>query len=284
MTRKVGLAACLIVAMSLAAGAPAYAELPHDWGLWTLAPASPIMEELVKLHNALEIVAGVIVLVVFVLLGYVMVRFRASRNPTPSTVTHNTLLEVVWTAIPVVILVAIAFPSFRLLYAMDKVQNADLTIKVTGHQWYWSYAYPDYKIGFDSNVVQDADLKPGQPRLLTVDNPVVLPVGEVIRVQITADDVIHSWSVPEFGIKNDAVPGRLNESWVKIEAPGTYYGQCSQLCGINHGFMPIEVIALPKDQFEAWLDQHKPKAKSAAAMPAPGPVSGPVVAENVVRQ
>jgi cytochrome c oxidase subunit 2 len=164
----------------------------------------------------------------------------------------------------VLILVAIAFPSFKLRYAMDRTEAADYTLKVTGHQWYWSYSYPDQNIAFDSNMVQDDSLEAGQPRLLTADNHVVVPVGAVVRVQATADDVIHSWSVPAFGVKIDAVPGRLNETWFKAERAGTFYGQCSQLCGINHGFMPIQIEAVSKEDFDAWVAQNAQKSSSAA--------------------
>ena len=202
-----------------------------------------------------RLINGLIIL----LLGYIIIRFSAKRNPHAQQWSHNTVLEVVWTLIPVLILVGIAFPSFKLLYAMDRAEKADITLKVTGHQWYWSYAYPDLNVGFDANVVQDESLTEGQPRLLTTDNPLLVPVGAVVRVQLTADDVIHSWSVPAFGVKSDAVPGRLNETWFKAETPGTYYGQCSQLCGINHGFMPIEIHAVSKEDFDAWVEQNAKK-------------------------
>ena len=217
------------------------------------------MDQIDSLHRGVTVIIVLVTLFVFAMLGIIVVRFNARAHPRPATFSHNTPLEVLWTVVPVAILAGIAFPSFRLLYAQDRVANSDLTIKVTGHQWYWSYAFPDQKVAFDSNIVDDSSLKPGQPRLLTVDKPLVLPVGKVVRIQITADDVIHSWSVPSLGLKTDAVPGRLNETWVKIERPGTYYGQCSQLCGINHGFMPIEVRAVPPERFAAWL-----KAQEAA--------------------
>ncbi len=250
---------------SLFAAAPALADQPRPWGMWMQPAASPIMHQIVALNTIITGIILVIVILVFGLLGYVIFRFRASRNPVPAKWTHNTPLEVAWTLGPVLVLVFIAFPSFHLLYSMDRVKDADLTLRVTGHQWYWSYAYPDQKVSFDANLVQGSDLKPGQPRLLTTDNPVVLPVGAVVRVQTTADDVIHSWSVPALGVKLDAIPGRTNETWVKIDRAGTYYGQCSQLCGINHGFMPIEVQAVTKDQFAAWVQQNQTKQKSSSA-------------------
>jgi cytochrome c oxidase subunit II len=255
------------------ASAPALADsleirgAPHPWGLWTQPPASPIMERLTGLHDAVTVIIVLIALIVFALMGYIFVKFNAKANPKPSTRTHNTVLEVIWTAIPIIILVGIAVPSFGLLYAEDHAPDAKLTLKVTGHQWYWSYAFPDYGVSFDSNLKQDADLKPGEERLLTADNPLVLPVGVDIRIQVTADDVIHDFAVPAFAVKTDAVPGRLNETWTHIDQPGVYYGQCSQLCGINHGFMPIEVQAVPVADFQKWLEAHKATKQFTAQGP-----------------
>ena len=240
---------------------PAFADHLRPWGIWTQDPVTPVMEQITSLHNTLTVIIALIVLFVFGLLGYICIRFHASRNPTPATFTHNAKLEIVWTLLPVVILVVIAFPSYRLLYAMDKATNAEYTLKVTGHQWFWSYSYPDLNVAFDSNIVPDKE-----PHQLATDNPVVLPVGAVIRIQVIGDDVIHSWAVPAFGVKIDAVPGRLAETWTRIDKPGTYYGQCSQLCGINHGFMPIEVKAVSKDEFKAWIAEHQ--GKQATLTPA----------------
>ena len=265
LTARLLSALALAPLFALAYGAlPALAEPRHNWGLWTLPPASPTMEGVESLNNKISIVIALITVLVFVLLGYIVWKFSAKTHPQPSTRTHNTVLEVIWTLIPVVILVAIAFPSFRLLYAEDHAPDPKLTLKVIGHQWYWSYEFPDLGVSFDSNVKQDSDLKPGDERLLSVDAPLYLPVGEDIRIQVTAEDVIHSWSVVQFGVKTDAVPGRLNEAWTRIDAPGTYFGQCSQLCGINHGYMPIEVRAVPPAEFQAWIDQHKTTKKSSA--------------------
>ena len=253
-----------VLTVGLAAG-PALADQLRPWGLWTQDPASPTMRQITNLHDVIAVIIALVVVFVFGLLGYICVRFRASRNPQPAKWTHNTALEVIWTLVPVLILVAIAFPSFRLLYAMDRVKDADMTLKAIGHQWYWSYDYVDQKISFDASLVQDGDLKPGQLRLLTTDIHVVLPVNTNVRILTTSDDVIHSWSVPALGIKLDAFPGRLNETWVRIDKPGTYYGQCSQLCGINHGFMPIQVEAVTKEQFTAWVAQNQAKQKSSSA-------------------
>jgi cytochrome c oxidase subunit 2 len=242
---------------------PALADQPVPWGMWMQEAASPTMHQITALNTTITVIILAVLAFVFILLGYVCIRFHASRNPIPAAWAHNTPLEVAWTLLPVLILVAIAFPSFRLLYAMDRAKDADMTLKVTGHQWYWSYSYPDQNVSFDANMVQDSDLKPGEPRLLATDNHIVLPVDTTVRIQTTADDVIHSWSVPSLGVKIDAFPGRLNETWVKIDKPGIYFGQCSQLCGINHGFMPIEVEAISKEQFATWL-QSQPKQTSSA--------------------
>ncbi|PKU22845.1 cytochrome c oxidase subunit II [Telmatospirillum siberiense] len=261
MSRIVPATSVFSAAATLAS--PALADQPKAWGIWMQEAASPTMHQITTLNTTITVIILFVLAFVFVLLGYVVVRFHASRNPTPAKWEHNTPLEVAWTLIPVLILVVIAFPSFRLLYAMDRAKDADMTLKVTGHQWYWSYDYPDQSVSFDANMVQEGDLKPGEPRLLATDNHIVLPVDTTIRIQTTADDVIHSWSVPSLGVKIDAFPGRLNETWVKIERPGFYFGQCSQLCGINHGFMPIEVEAVTKEQFTAWIKNQGKRTSSA---------------------
>ncbi|HIJ62543.1 MAG TPA: cytochrome c oxidase subunit II [Rhodospirillaceae bacterium] len=265
MSRRFAAALLGLVAMGLCA-LPAMADQPQPWGLWMQDAASPTMQQIVRLNGTITVIILLILVLVFLLLGYVMVRFSAKRNPKPAQWTHHTGLEVAWTLIPVLILVFIAFPSFRLLYSMDRTKEAELTLKVTGHQWYWSYLYPDQGISFDANLVQDGDLKPGDPRLLATDNHVVLPVGANVRIQTTADDVIHSWAVPALGLKIDAFPGRLNETWVRIDRPGRYFGQCSQLCGVNHGYMPIDIEAVSKEQFAAWLAKHQ--AKQSMSEPA----------------
>jgi cytochrome c oxidase subunit 2 len=240
--------------------------VPKELGMQ--APATPVMDDIVAFHNFLLVVITGIVIFVTILLVIVMVRFNAKANPTPSKTTHNTLIEVLWTVLPVLILVVIAIPSFRLLYKELVVPKAELTVKATGYQWYWGYEYPDNgDVAFDANIVEDADLKPGQPRLLTTDNPMVVPVDTVVRVIVTGADVIHSWAVPSFGVKIDAVPGRLNETWFKAERTGMYYGQCSELCGQNHAFMPINVKVVSKEDFAAWLEQEKKSADAGSAEP-----------------
>ena len=257
MTRPV-LAWAALAALCMLAPT-AFAGEPQPWAMGFQPAASPTMERITSLAGFINAVIIAITVLVSVLLAYACWRFDAKRNPKPAAWSHNTVLEIAWTAIPAFLLLLIAVPSFRLLYFMDRVQNADMTLKIVGHQWYWSYEYPDLDFKFDSMIVSDDSLKPGQPRLLTADNELVLPAGVPIRLQMTADDVIHSFAIPAFGVKSDAVPGRLNESWVLINEPGVYYGQCSQLCGVNHGFMPIHVRALPKDEFAAWATEAKHK-------------------------
>ncbi len=240
---------------------------PEPWQIGLQPAGTPVMEGIIWFHDFLLWIITAIVLFVLVLLFVVMVRFNARANPVPSRTTHNTLIEVIWTIVPVLILVMIAVPSFRLLFYQLKVPKADLTVKVTGKQWFWSYGYPDQKFEFDSLMVQDKDLKPGQPRLLTVDNEMVVPLNKVVRVEVTGADVIHSFSVPSFGIKIDAIPGRLNETWFKAEREGMYYGQCSQLCGRDHAFMPIAVHVVSEQAYNAWLADAKKKFASTEGRP-----------------
>ena len=231
-----------------------------DWQIYFIDAASPIMERIIDFHTFVLIITILIAVFVTLLLGYVMVRFRAGANPVPSKTTHNPLLEVLWTIIPVLILAVIAVPSFRLLFFQDAVPEPEMTLRVTGSQWFWTYEYPDNgDFTFDAVMLQDDELADGMLRLLETDNRVVLPVDTNIRIEITADDVIHSWALPAFGIKTDAVPGRINATWTRIEREGVYYGQCSELCGINHGFMPIVVEAVSKERFEAWAVEAQAK-------------------------
>lgn len=238
------------------------------WAINLQDPASPVMEKVHEFHHLLLIIQFGIVALVLAVLAYVIVRFNAKRNPEPSTTAHNTLLEIVWTAVPIVILVIIAIPSLKLLYFSNKAQDPEMTLKVTAHQWYWSYNYPDHgDFGFDSVPVASEELQPGQPRLLTVDNPIVLPVGTNIQVLVGTDDVIHNWAVPSLGLKTDAVPGRANETWVRIDKEGTYYGMCSELCGVNHYYMPIQIQAVSKEKFAEWVEQAKQQFAGASGPP-----------------
>ena len=247
--RLLGLA---VAGVALLAGGAAFAEEVGQPGAWEFnlqASATPVMEEIAWFHNWLLIIITVITLFVLALLVTVVVKFNHRSNPVPSRTTHNTLIEVAWTLIPVLILVGIAVPSFRLLFQELDIPKADLTVKATGKQWYWSYAYPDNgKFEFDSLLAQDK-----QPRLLGVDNELVVPVNKVVRVQVTGADVIHSFAVPAFGIKIDAIPGRLNETWFKATKTGMFYGQCSELCGKDHAFMPIAVRVVSDQEFTAWV-------------------------------
>lgn len=229
-------------------------EWPHKFQ----DAATPSMEHITSFHNMMLWIISAIVVFVTGLLLYVMVRFNAKSNPQPSTTTHNVMLEVLWTVVPVVILIVIAVPSFKLLFFEARNPEPDMTIKVTGHQWNWEYDYPDYGgINFTANMIpnKDIDSSKGQVRLLSTDTPVVIPVDTNIVFNVTATDVIHSFAVPAFGIKVDAVPGRLNTTWARVTKTGTYYGQCSELCGKGHGFMPIEIKVVSKDEFNAWVKE-----------------------------
>lgn len=233
------------------------AEAPKPWQMTFQKPATPVMEFLTDFHFLLLVIEGCIVFAVAALILFVVIRFRSSRQKTPSKTAHNTTLEIIWTLIPVMILIVIAIPSFRLLYMMDVTPKSELTIKAIGSQWHWTYEYPDYDIKFDSIMIPPDQLKPGQLRLLEVDNRVIVPIHTNVRIITTATDVIHSWAVPAFGVKRDSIPGRLNETWLNVKREGVYYGQCSELCGQRHGFMPIVVEAVSKAQFEDWLASKK---------------------------
>jgi len=248
-------AAAALVPMTAMAGL----GQPSPWQIGFQQAASPIMEQIAWFHDFLLVIITLITVFVLVLLVVVIVKFNARANPVPSKTTHNTLIEVIWTVVPVMILVAIAIPSFRLLFDQLTIPPAEVTIKATGKQWFWTYDYPDNGFSFDSLMLQDADRKPGQPRLLAVDNEVVVPVNKVIRVQVIGGDVIHAFAVPSFGIKIDAVPGRLNETWFRATREGVYYGQCSELCGKDHAFMPITVRVVNDREYAAWLDEAKKK-------------------------
>jgi cytochrome c oxidase subunit II len=258
--RLLGLA---VAGVALVACGTAFAELgqPAPWEYKLQEAATPVMENITWFHNFLLWLITIITLFVLALLVIVVVKFNAKANPVPSKTTHNTLIEVAWTLIPVLILVALVVPSFRLLFLELDVPKADLTIKATGKQWYGSYAYPDNgKFEFDSVLACDSEHEKCEtPRLLAVDNQVVVPVNKVIRVQTTGADVIHSFAVPAFGIKIDSIPGRLNETWFKATKLGTYYGQCSELCGKDHAFMPIVVRVVNDQDFAAWVETAKKK-------------------------
>lgn len=250
----------LAALFSLGFLAPALAqEAAHNatpWSFLTQAAASPSAERIHEFHDMLVYIIISITLFVLALLIIVIVRFNKRSNPVPSKTTHNVLLEVLWTALPVVILIIIAIPSFKLLYYVDRTENPEMTIKVTGYQWYWGYEYPDHGgINFMSYMIPEDEInsEEGQLRLLSTDRAVVLPVNKNIQIDVTAADVLHSWAVPALGVKTDSVPGRLNSTWFKITKPGTYFGQCSELCGKDHAYMPIEIRAVSEEEFEQWV-------------------------------
>ncbi|WP_238934930.1 cytochrome c oxidase subunit II [Maricaulis parjimensis] len=248
------LTAIALTWMTAAAGAFATPGQPTDGNLGFQPAVTPIMERINEFHNLLLWIIIPITIFVMGLLLWVMIRYNRKANPTPSKNSHNTLLEVVWTAVPILILVVIAVFSFPLLYFQDEIPEADFTIKATGYQWYWGYEYPDQDVPeYISTMVAEEDLAEGQLRNLSVDYPLVVPVGATVRLQVTAADVIHNWAMPAFGTKMDAIPGRINEAWFQVNEEGTYYGQCSELCGIRHAFMPIEVHAVSQDVFDAWV-------------------------------
>ena len=244
--------------LGIFAASVAGAAQPEPWQIGLQEPAGSIAQKATDLHNLLLIVISLISVFVLALLVYVGWRFRRDANPTPSKTTHNTTIEILWTVVPVLILVVIAVPSFRLLYYMDETKNAEMVIKVTGNQWYWNYEYMDDQIAFDSYMLSDDELQPGQPRLLSVDNPLVVPANTKIKMLVTGNDVMHSFFVPSLAVQTYAFIGRVNEVWIDVpEGEKTYYGQCNQICGVNHSFMPIVVKAMAKEEYQAWLADAK---------------------------
>jgi cytochrome c oxidase subunit II len=273
LLRVVASAAIGLAVLTTGGAARAGSGQPTPWQVGLQESAAPVMDNLAAFHNFLLVIITLITAFVLALLVIVIVKFNARANPMPTRTTHNTLLEVLWTVVPVAILVVIAVPSFRLLFFQQDVPPADLTVKATGKQWYWTYSYPDSKFEFDSLMLQDKErerLQPVPPRLLAVDNAMVVPVNKVVRVQTIGAEVIHAFAVPSFGIKIDAIPGRLNETWFKATREGIYYGQCSELCGKDHAFMPIEVRVVSEQAFAAWLEDAK---KKFASDQTPGPAA-----------
>jgi cytochrome c oxidase subunit 2 len=253
---SLALAGLLAAAPTSASWAQEFGGGPHPWQLGLPAGATVVAQQLYGFHNGLLLpIITVIAAFVLLLLGYTAVRYRRAANPVASRTTHNTLIEVIWTAVPVIILVVIALPSFRILYYADRADKPEMTLKVTGHQWYWSYELPDQKVDdYISNLVPDDKIGGDRIRMLSVDYPLVVPVDTTIQVLITGADVIHSWLVAPLGVQKSAVPGRLNESWMRVDHEGTYFGQCTQICGDRHGYMPIEVRAVSKEKFAKWVD------------------------------
>jgi cytochrome c oxidase subunit 2 len=278
--------------------AAALADQPRPWEMGLQNSAAPVMDQVESFHDLLLVIITAISVFVLALLLYVMVRFRESRNPTPSKTSHNTMIEVLWTVVPIMILVVIAIPSFKLLYYADRTPDAEMTVKAVGHQWYWSYEYPDNgNFTFDSRLTcrtaeectQNAKDGVTPLRMLDTDQRVVVPVATNVRLLVTAADVIHSWALPAFGVKLDAVPGRINETWFRAEREGVYYGQCSELCGVDHAYMPIAVEVVSKEKFDAWVkaaqenfDKIETPAAGTAAAPA-GATGGNETAVELAR-
>lgn len=259
-----GAGLCAGLAVANAGSAFAGEGKPQDWQFGFQKMVTPIGQQMDAFNDLLLVIMGLVVAFVLALLVWVMFRYNEKANPVPTRTSHNTVLEVAWTVIPVLILLIISIPSFRLLYAQYAFPPADLTIKVTGNQWFWKYTYPDNgNFSFDSYMLDDKELKPGQPKLLSVDNEVIVPVGKNVHMLVAANDVIHSWAVPSFGVKVDAVPGRVTRTWFKALEPGVYYGQCQELCGTNHAFMPITVRVLSEQDFAAWTENAKKQFKAS---------------------
>ncbi len=251
----------LLAAAMMLSGADALANAPRPWEMGMQPAANELKARISDLHNLVLIIITLITIFVGALLVWVMVRYNATRNPVPSTTSHNTTIEVLWTVIPVLILVVIAIPSFRLVYYLDRTPDPDMTIKVTAHQWYWEYGYPEAgDLAIESRMIRDEDLKPGQLRLLEVDNQLVVPIGKKIRILTNSVDVIHSFFIPSLGVQRYAIPGRTIETWMTVDKPGVYYGQCNQICGVDHSRMPISVKAVTDDEYKAWLGQAKKAA------------------------
>ena len=254
-----------IASFSILSNAGSNESLHKDWQLGFNEPATALMSDVIAFHSyiLMPIITGISILVLGLLL-YIAYRYNSSRNQTASMTTHNTVIEVLWTVIPVILLIIIAIPSFRKLYTAETIPKADLTIKAIGNQWYWSYEYPDYDdFTFDANMLQDEELSDPSLRLLETDTQIVVPVNKVVKLLITSNDVLHAWTIPAFAVKKDAVPGRLNETWFKAEKTGTYYGQCSELCGPKHAFMPINVKVVSQDEFDNWLNFAKEEYASS---------------------
>ena len=267
--RLTALAVAGLVLLTGAKAAMAGLGQPSPWQIGLQQSATPVMDNITWFHDFLLIIITAITAFVLVLLLIVMARFNARTNPVASRTTHNTLLEVAWTIVPIVILLVIAVPSFKLLFLQLNLPAADLTVKATGKQWYWSYSYPDHgKFEFDSLMLKADELKPDQPRLLSVDNDMVVPVNKTVHVIVTGADVIHAFAVPSFGIKIDAIPGRINETWFKATREGVYHGQCSELCGKDHAFMPITVRVVSEQAFAAWVEDAKKKYARDEMVPA----------------
>jgi cytochrome c oxidase subunit 2 len=277
MNARIG-AAASVCAVTIVTGfqeALASEGVPHAWQIDLPHAATPIMESMRSFNTLLLAIIIPIVIFVLALLLWVTIRYRESANPVPSKLSHNSTIEVLWTIVPVLILVIIAVPSFRILFRQFDYPKPDVVVKATGKLWYWNYEYPEEKVTFDSRLIEDADLKPGQLRNLAVDNEMVVPVNKVVQVLTTGGEVIHQWAVPAFGSRVDAMPGRVNRTWFKVTEAGTYYGQCSALCGQGHPYMPIAVKAVNEDEYRKWLaDKQKVAAADSARLALAEPDTG----------
>ncbi len=261
--------ALLSLAAAALAAQPAAAQTPRPWEIGMQTAHSPVETNIQSLHLLVNVLMIGVVVFVATLLLFVMWKYSAKRHPVASRISHNTLLEVAWTVLPVLILVVIAIPSFRLVYFEDRTRDADMTLKVTGHQWYWEFGYPDSdNMHFDSYMVANEDIRPdqGQIRRLSVDNPLVVPAGKNIRILTTGADVIHSFFIPSLGVQRYAIPGHTIETWMKVDQPGDYYGECNQICGTNHSAMPIHVHAVTPGEYATWVEQAKTKFASDAGL------------------
>ncbi|WP_137125772.1 cytochrome c oxidase subunit II [Roseomonas sp. HF4] len=279
-----GIAAALLLAMAGPAAAQGMVGAPTSWGMGLQESGGSIKDAISSFNSLVFWIIVAITIFVFVLLAYCVWRFRAEVNPTPSTTSHNTLLEVAWTVVPVLILIVIAIPSFRLIYYQDRTPNADLTISVQGRQWYWNYTYPDHgNFTFDSYPLQEDQLPAGQRHLfrLAVDNELVIPVGANIRVLTTGRDVIHSFFVPALGVQKYTIPGRSLETWMRADREGVFYGQCNQICGTNHWFMPIAVRAVSREDFDKWVAEARTRFARADEPGTPALAAAPAQADTV---
>jgi cytochrome c oxidase subunit 2 len=267
--RLVAVVACGLLNLSIApfASAQGVVGAPRPWEKGMQRSFSSVKDRVIDLHDLVLAIITIITVFVAALLMWVVYRYNAQRNPTPSQTSHNTVLEIAWTVLPVLILVVMAIPSFRLIYYQDRTPDPDMTIKVTGHQWYWEYSYPDQgNVDIESRYVGNDDLKPGQLRLLDVDNQMVIPVNKKVRILTSSTDVIHSFFIPSFGVQRYAIPGRTIETWLEANEIGTFYGECNQICGENHSQMPISIRAVSEADFKTWVDQAK-KAASVTQLP-----------------
>jgi cytochrome c oxidase subunit 2 len=257
----------------LALTVPAAAENivgPHQWGWFFQEGHNALNDRFVNFHNYVFGIVTVITFFVLGLMAYIAIRFKRSRNPNPSKTTHNVLLEIIWTIIPIIIVIAVMVPSLKLLYHMDRAEKPDVTLKVVGYQWYWGYSYPDLGVQeFESRLIAEKDLKEGQKRLLEVDEPLYVPVGKTVKVLVTADPlgVIHAWGIQSLAFKRDAIPGRVNEGWIKVDKEGTYYGDCYELCGVDHAFMPVKVVAVSEEKFNEWVKSKGGKIPGEEVVP-----------------